>query len=116
LAAYRLLLGELDDIEIGTLHSSRLKGSGEEDLKDLGNWPEGGARIRLQRADLKERLTDAIRNLPERERLVLNLCFYEELTLTEIALVLDEPEARVSQIHASAILHLRSQLSDWGYT
>jgi RNA polymerase sigma factor FliA len=116
LAAYRRLLGELDDIEIGTLHSQRLKGSGEEDLIDLGSWPEGRSRLRVQRVDLKERLTDAIRNLPERERLVLNLSFYEELTLTEITLVLDEPEPRVSQIHASAILHLRSQLSDWGYS
>jgi DNA-directed RNA polymerase specialized sigma subunit len=35
--------------------------------------------------------------------------------LKEIALVLDEPEPRVSRIHASAILHLRSELSDWGY-
>jgi RNA polymerase sigma factor for flagellar operon FliA len=71
--------------------------------------------ISLQRADLKERLADAIRRLPERERLVLNLSYYEELTLKEIALVLDELEPRVSQIHASAILHLRSEPSDWGY-
>ena len=115
LAAYRGLLGELDDIEIGTLHSQRLKGSSEEDLIDLGSWFEGGSRLRAQLADLKERLTDAIRNLPERERLVLNFSFYEELTLKEIALVLDEPEPRVLQIHASAILYLRSELSDFGY-
>jgi RNA polymerase sigma factor FliA len=115
LAAYRRLLGELDDIEIVTLHSHRLKGSAEEDLIDLGSWSEGGSRLRAQHADLKKRLTDAIRNLPERERLVLNLSFYEELTLKEIALVLDEPEPRVLQIHASATLYLRSQLSDWGY-
>jgi RNA polymerase sigma factor FliA len=115
LATYRLLLGELYDIEIGTLHSQRLKGSAEEDLIDLGSWPEVGTRIGLQRADLKERLTDAIRNLPERERLVLNLTFHEELTLKETGFVLDEPEPRVSQIYASAILFLRSELSDWGY-
>jgi RNA polymerase sigma factor FliA len=115
LAAYRRLLGELDDIEVGTLHSQRLKGSAEEDLVNLGSWPEAGTRIRLQHADLKERLTVAIRNLPERERLVLNLSIYEELTLKEIALVLDEPEPRVLQIHASATLYLRSELSDWGY-
>src|SRR3984957_12420278 len=71
-AAYRRLLSELDGIEIGTQHSQRLKGSGEEDVVNLGSWPEGGTRHRLQRADLQERLTDAIKNLPERERLVLN--------------------------------------------
>jgi RNA polymerase sigma factor FliA len=116
LAAYRRLLGELNGIEIGSLHSHRLKGSAEEDIGDLGSWPEGGARIRLQHAGLQERLTDAIRNLPERERLVLNLSYHEELTLKEIGRVLDEPEARVSQIHASAILYLRSQLSNFGYS
>jgi RNA polymerase sigma factor FliA len=115
LAAYRGLLGELDGIEIGTLHSQRLKGSSEEELIDLGSWSEGGSRLRAQHADMKERLTDAIRNLPERERLVLNLSYYENLTLNEIGFVLDEPEPRVLQIHASAILYLRSQLSDFGY-
>ena len=114
-ATYHHLLDDLEGIEIGTQHSQRLKGSGEEDVVNLGSWPEGGTRLRLQRADLKERLADAIRNLPERDRLVLNLSYYEELTLNEIALVLDEPEPRVSRIHASAILHLRSELSNWGY-
>jgi RNA polymerase sigma factor FliA len=115
LAAYRGLLGELDGIEIGTLHSQRLKDPAEEDLIDLGSWPEGGSRLRAQHADLKERLTDAIRNLPERERLVLNLSYHEGLTLKEIGFVLGELEPRVSQIHASAILHLRSELSDFGF-
>jgi hypothetical protein len=62
-----------------------------------------------------KRLTAAIRNIPERERLVLNLSYYEDLTLKEICFVLDAPEPRVSQIHASAILYLRSELADSGY-
>jgi RNA polymerase sigma factor for flagellar operon FliA len=81
LAAYRRLLGESNGTEIGNLHSHSLKRSAEEDIVDLGSWPEAGTRIRLQRADLQERLTDAIRNLPERERLVMNLSYHEELTL-----------------------------------
>jgi RNA polymerase sigma factor for flagellar operon FliA len=64
---------------------------------------------------MEKRLTAAIRNLPERERLVLNLSYYEDLTLKEICFVLDDPEPRVSQIHASAILYLRSELADSGY-
>jgi RNA polymerase sigma factor FliA len=115
-ATYRHFLDDLEGIEIGTQHSQCRKGSGEEDVVNLGSWPEAGTRLRLQRADLKERLADAISNLPERERLVLNLSYYEELTLKEIALVLDELEPRVSQIHTSAILHLRSELSDFGYS
>lgn len=115
LATYGRLLGELNGIEIGTLHSLRRKGSPEEDLIDLGNLPEGRSRIRTQHADLRERLTEAIRNLPEPERLVLSLSYYEDLTLKEIAFVLDEPQPRVSQIQASAILYLRSELADFGY-
>jgi RNA polymerase sigma factor FliA len=92
LATYHHLLDDLDGIEIGTLHSQHLKGSAEEDLIDLGSWPEAGTRLRAQRADLQERLKDAIRSLPERERLVLNLSYREELTLKEIGFVLDEPE------------------------
>jgi RNA polymerase sigma factor FliA len=114
-ATYHHLLDDIEGIEIGTQHSQRLKGSGEEDVVNLGSWPQGGTRLRLQRADLKERLGDAIKHLPERERLVLNLSYFEELTLKEIALVLEELEPRVSRIHTSAILHLRSELSDWGY-
>jgi RNA polymerase sigma factor for flagellar operon FliA len=108
-------LDDLKGIEIGAQHFQRLEGSGEEDVVNLGSWPEAGTRLRLQRADLKERLAYAINNPPERERVVLNLSYHEGLTLKEIVLVLDEPEPRGSRIHASAILHLRSELSDWGY-
>jgi RNA polymerase sigma factor FliA len=60
---------------------------------------------------MRERLTTAINELPERERLVMTLCYYEETTMKEIGLILDVVESRVSQIHTSAILHLRAQLS-----
>jgi RNA polymerase sigma factor for flagellar operon FliA len=116
LAAYHRLLGELSGIEIGSLHARRLKSSGEEDLVNLAGGPDDNPRLRFQKADMRERLTDAIRNLPEFEHLVLNLHYHEGLTLKEIGLVLDELEPRVSRIHASAILHLRSRLFDFGYS
>jgi RNA polymerase sigma factor FliA len=115
LLAYRGLLGELHGIEIGTLLSQRRRDSAEEDLIDLGGSVEGNSRFIFQRANLQESLTEAITSLPERERLVLNLFHYEELTLKEIGLVLDEQQARVTQIYTSAILYLRSQLSGLGY-
>jgi RNA polymerase sigma factor for flagellar operon FliA len=61
---------------------------------------------------MEERLTGAIQDLPERERLVMTLYYYEEMTMREIGLALGVVESRVSQIHASAVLHLRSALSD----
>lgn len=61
-------------------------------------------------AEVKEILKDAIMNLPEKEKLVVALYHYEELTLKEIGVVLDITESRVSQIHSKAILKLRSKL------
>jgi RNA polymerase sigma factor for flagellar operon FliA len=60
--------------------------------------------------EVKNILKEAIANLPEKEKLVVALYHYEELTLKEIGVVLDITESRVSQIHSKAILKLRSKL------
>ena len=62
---------------------------------------------------MRERLTGAIGDLPERERLVMTLYYYEEATMKEIGLILGVVESRISQIHASAVLHLRARLADF---
>jgi RNA polymerase sigma factor for flagellar operon FliA len=61
---------------------------------------------------LEERLADAIAHLPDRERLVMSLYYYEEMTMREIGLALGVVESRVSQVHASAVAHLRAALKD----
>ena len=55
-----------------------------------------------QASELKDRLADAIESLPERERLVVALYYYENLTLREIGEVLGVTESRVSQLHTKA--------------
>jgi RNA polymerase sigma factor, FliA/WhiG family len=67
--------------------------------------PEAEARA----AEIKDRLADAIEALPERERLVIALYYYESLTLREIGEVLGVTESRVSQLHTKAVLGLRSR-------
>jgi RNA polymerase sigma factor for flagellar operon FliA len=52
----------------------------------------------------------AIKELPEKQRLVLSLYYYEELNLKEIGRVLDVTESRVSQLHTQAVLRLRTKL------
>jgi RNA polymerase sigma factor for flagellar operon FliA len=111
LAAYQHLLGELKGLEIGTLHSLRCDDSGEEELTCLPSRPEDDPLFRYLQADMRERLIEAIGDLPERERLVMTLYYYEETTMKEIGLILGVVESRVSQIHASAVLHLRDRLS-----
>jgi RNA polymerase sigma factor FliA len=65
----------------------------------------------LSEAEKKEAISDAIGRLPERERLVVTLYYYEELTLREIGEVLGVTESRVSQLHTKAILRLKARLS-----
>lgn len=60
--------------------------------------------------ELRERLAQAIEELPEKHRLVITLYYYEELTMKEIAMVLGVTESRVSQIHSEAILSLRAKM------
>jgi RNA polymerase sigma factor FliA len=68
--------------------------------------------FRCLRGELQERLADGIQNLPDRERLVMTLYYYEEMTMREIGLALGVVESRVSQVHASAVAHLRAALKD----
>jgi RNA polymerase sigma factor for flagellar operon FliA len=65
----------------------------------------------LDEVELREVLADAIARLPEREKLVITLYYYEELTLREIGEVLGVTESRVSQLHTKAILRLKSRLA-----
>jgi len=60
--------------------------------------------------EMKHVLADAINRMPDRERLVLTLYYYEGLTLSEIGDVLGVTESRVCQIHTKAILQLRSRM------
>ena len=110
LEEYQLLLGDLKGLEIGTLHVEHSEESGEEELAYIPGRPDEDPLFCCLRGELKEKLAEAIENLPERERLVMTLYYFEELTMREIGLALGVVESRVSQIHASAVLHLRAAL------
>ena len=64
----------------------------------------------MDATEMKDRLSDAIARLPEREKLVVALYYYENLTLREIGEVLGVTESRVSQLHTKAVLRLKSRL------
>ncbi len=112
LEAYQQLLGELKGLEIGTLHLERNEDSGDEELAYIPGRPDEDPLFRCLRGELEERLAEAINQLPDRERLVMTLYYYEEMTMREIGLALGVVESRVSQVHASAVMHLRAALKD----
>jgi RNA polymerase sigma factor for flagellar operon FliA len=64
----------------------------------------------MDATEMKDHLADAIARLPEREKLVVALYYYENLTLREIGEVLGVTESRVSQLHTKAVLRLKSRL------
>jgi RNA polymerase sigma factor for flagellar operon FliA len=112
LEKYQQLLGDLKGLEIGTLHMERNEDSGDEELAYVPGRPEEDPLFRCLRGELEERLAEAIQKLPDRERLVMSLYYYEEMTMREIGLALGVVESRVSQVHASAVVHLRGALRD----
>jgi RNA polymerase sigma factor FliA len=64
----------------------------------------------LERSELRVQLAEAIEKMPEREKVVLTLYYFENLTLAQIGEVLGVTESRVSQIHTKSVLQLRSRL------
>lgn len=74
----------------------------DESLPEVGND--------VEQRELYASLVEAIKRLSERDRLVISLYYYEELTLKEIAEVLSVSTSRVSQIHGATVMKLRSML------
>jgi len=107
---YQKLLSNLKALEIGTLNTERNEDSGEEEMAYIAAPAEEDPLFRCMKAEMKQHLMDAIDTLPERERMVLTLYYYEELSMKEIAELLGVVESRVSQIRSSAVLRLRSAL------
>lgn len=101
--------------QLGFAALDQTVGSGETmtTLKDLvadtsGMSPEAA----FQAEETRRALVDSINRLPDRERLVVTLYYYEGLTLAEIGDVLGVTESRVCQIHAKTVISLRNRLAE----
>ncbi len=106
------LIGELKGLEIGTLHAERGEDSGEEELAFLPARETDCPLFRCLEGEARQRLAVAIDCLPERERLVMTLYYFEEMTMKEIGVLLGVVESRVSQIHHVTLGRLRRELAD----
>ena len=89
-------------------------GEGASLLDGLSDLAAGDAAAGLESRESRQMLAEGIRSLPERERVVIALYYFEGLTLAEIGEVLQVTESRVCQIHTKAVRKLRDQLTDRG--
>jgi RNA polymerase sigma factor for flagellar operon FliA len=113
LKEFQQLLGELDSLEVGSLRVESPWDGKEQDLCDyLPNAPEDTPFFRCLRSEMKDLLTRVIAELPEKERQVLALYYFEDLTMKEVGAVVGIGESRVSQIHSLAVVRLRARLEE----
>ena len=105
LADYRQLLNEVNGYALISLDEI----SGGAWVVDDDAQTSPG--LHLENVEIKGLLGGAIDKLPEKERLVVALYYYEGLTLKEIGLTMELTEGRISQLHTKAILRLRGALS-----
>lgn len=108
LEEYHEWLVEVRGVNLGSLETNSSQEEGRDLLKYISDdqtmWP---SRL-LERSELERLIADGIEKMPEMERTVLSLYYYEELTLREISRVVDLHESRISQLKSQAILRLRS--------
>jgi RNA polymerase sigma factor for flagellar operon FliA len=84
----------------------------------INYYPDGATAspyFSFEKEELKKILADAIDVLPRKERLVVSLYYFEELTMKEIGAVLRVNESRVSQLHTKAVLRLKTKLKNSTY-
>jgi len=97
-------------------HFVSLDGFGE-DTPGLGNLltsPDAAApEEKIERDELIEKLAEAIRQLTERNRQVILLYYHQQLTMKQIAEILEITESRVSQLHSSALFNVSVKLRQW---
>ena len=113
LSELQKLLGDISSLEIGSLRFISQDNGKEEDLCEyLPNGRDENPLAQCLRSEMRELLTRAIDELPDKERQVLALYYFEELTMKEVGMVLGVGESRVSQIHSMAVLRLRARMSE----
>jgi len=110
LEEYHRWLVEVQGLNIGSLEYTREDGEGKGLLEYLSDDQDQLPSRLLERSQLEQLLSAAIRKIPPMERTVLGLYYLEELTLREIAQVVDLHESRISHLKSQAILRLRADI------
>ena len=110
---FQHLLGELRGLDLRSLQSETVEEGFEREVRNATptTAPDDPLSLCL-RSEMTGLLAKAVEELPERERQLLALYYYEELTMKEAGAVLGIGEARVSQLHSAAIVRLRARMTE----
>ena len=108
---YRTKLNDVAALDIGELEFLRDERETPILMKYISTPDEDSPAHQLEKVELERLIAGAIDRIPEAERTVLSLYFYEEMTLREIAEIMGIHFSRVSQIKSQAILRLRNAIS-----
>ena len=110
---FQHLLGELRGLDLRSLQSETVDEGSEREARNANQStvPDDPFSLCL-RSEMTGLLAKAVEELPERERQLLALYYYEELTMKEAGAVLGIGEARVSQLHSAAIVRLRARMAE----
>lgn len=107
------LQADLKGLDLGSLQEEVTdEGSERELIHYIPNAPDEDPFFLCLKSEMKSLLVTAVGELPERERQLLALYYFEELTMKEVGEVLGVGEARVSQMHSAAVLRLRARLQE----
>jgi len=110
---FQVLLNKLSGTSLLSLNDIWYLGDDNDELSILETLeaPENmNPDVLIEKEEIRDYIIDAIKKLPDKEKKVIVLYYYEDLTLKEIGEVLDVTESRVSQLHTKAIMRLRGRL------
>ena len=110
LEEYHRWLVEVQGVNIGSLEYTRKDGEGKRLLEYLSDDQDQLPSRVLERSQLEQLLSDAILKIPPLERTVLGLYYVKDLTMREIAQVVNLSESRISHLKSQAILRLRANI------
>lgn len=110
---FHTLISKLSGTSILSLNDIWYLGDDNDELSILETLeaPENmNPDVLIEKEEIRDYIIDAIKKLPDKEKKVIVLYYYEDLTLKEIGEVLEVTESRVSQLHTKAIMRLRGRL------
>ncbi|MDR3671521.1 MAG: FliA/WhiG family RNA polymerase sigma factor [Holophaga sp.] len=105
-------LDDLKGVTLGTFMDAGENGEGENLISFVPDPDGESAHMVLQTKELKSILKTAVDRLPTKERFVVQLYYFDELTMKEIGTLLNITESRVSQLHTKSMLRLRGKLKE----